>query len=64
MALHRAIAQGASALECESRFTWTLARLINQYANMRADEEHLRREQKAVRERAAILTNVLPRASV
>lgn len=47
-ALHRAVAQGAGALECESRFTWTLAQLIKQYADIRYDEERLGREQNAV----------------
>ena len=48
LALHQALAQGASALECESRFTWTLAQLIKQYADLGVSEQRPGREQKAV----------------
>jgi AraC-like DNA-binding protein len=48
LSLHRALAQGADALECESRFTWTLAQLIKHYADLRPGEQRIGREQKAV----------------
>ena len=48
LALHSALAQGAQSLECESRFTWTLAQLIKRYADLRFGEQRLGREQKAV----------------
>jgi len=46
--LHRALAQGASALECESRFIQTLAQIIKQYADIRYSELRPGHEQKAV----------------
>ena len=49
LALHKALAQGTSELECESRFTWTLAQLINRYADLRFGEQRLGKEQKAIR---------------
>lgn len=49
LALHKALSQGASLLECESRFTWTLAQLIKAYANTSSTERGLGQEQKAVR---------------
>jgi AraC-like DNA-binding protein len=49
LALHKALVQGADVLECEARFTWTLAQLIKQYADIRADEQRLGKEQKAIR---------------
>jgi len=48
--LHRALAEGASALECESRFTWTLAQLIKRYADVRFDEQRLGNEPRAVQQ--------------
>jgi len=48
LALHKALAQGASALECESRFTWTLVQLIKQHADIRYSEKPLGNEQKAI----------------
>ena len=48
LALHKALAQGASALECESCFTWTLAQLIKRYADLRFSEQRLGKEQKAI----------------
>lgn len=48
LTLHKALAQGASALECESYFTWTLAQLIKRYADLRFNEQPLGKEQKAV----------------
>lgn len=49
LALHTALTQDASPLECESRFTWTLAQLIKQYAHIRFTEQRLGQEQKAIR---------------
>jgi AraC-like DNA-binding protein len=46
--LHKALAQGASALECESRFTWTLAQLIQRHADLRFSEQRLGNEPKAI----------------
>ncbi len=48
LALHKALAQGASVLECESRFTWTLAQLIKRYADIHSNEQRLGKEQKAI----------------
>ena len=50
LALHKALAQGASALECESRFTWTLAQLIKRYADIRFNEQRLGQERRAVQQ--------------
>jgi AraC-like DNA-binding protein len=50
LALHRALAQETSPLECESRFTWTLAQLIQRYADIRFDEQPPGRERHAVRQ--------------
>lgn len=49
LALHKALVQGTDVLECEARFTWTLAQLIKRYADIRADEQRLGKEQKAIR---------------
>jgi AraC-like DNA-binding protein len=48
LALHKALARGATALECESRFSWTLAQLIKRYADLRFGEQRLGKEQKAI----------------
>ena len=50
LALHKALAQETSPLECESRFTWTLAQLIKRYADIRFDEQQLGQERKAVQQ--------------
>jgi AraC-like DNA-binding protein len=50
LALHTALAQGASALECESHFIWTLAQLIKRYADIRFNEQRLGKEQKAIQQ--------------
>jgi AraC-like DNA-binding protein len=55
LALHQALAQGASVLECESRFTWTLAQLIKQYADIRFNEQRLGKEQKAIQQARAYI---------
>ncbi len=49
LALHEALSENASALECESRFTWTLAQLIKQYADLHFNEQRLGKEHKADR---------------
>lgn len=48
-ALHAALTQGASALERESAFTWTLAQLIGRYGEARARQPALGDERDAVR---------------
>jgi len=48
LAAHKALAQGASALECESCFTWTLVQLIKRYADLRFNEQRPGKEQKAI----------------
>ena len=48
LTMHKALAQGASELECESHFTWTLVQLIKQYADLRFNEQRLGKEQKAI----------------
>lgn len=50
LALHKALAQETDPLECESRFTWTLAQLIKRYADIRVDEQKMGRERKAVQQ--------------
>ncbi len=48
LALHEALAQNASTLECESRFTWTLAQLIKHYADLHFNEQRLGKEKKPI----------------
>jgi AraC-like DNA-binding protein len=48
LALHKALTQETSTLECESLFTWTLARLIQCYADLGYSEARLGREQQAI----------------
>lgn len=48
LALHQALAHEASVLECESRFTSTMAQLIKRYADGHAGEQRLGKERKAV----------------
>jgi AraC-like DNA-binding protein len=50
LALHKALAQEASALECESRLTWTLAQLVKRYADIHPDEPRLGQERKAIQQ--------------
>jgi AraC-like DNA-binding protein len=50
LSLHRALIQGASPLECESRLTWTLTQLIKRYADVRFSEGRPGREHRAVRQ--------------
>jgi AraC-like DNA-binding protein len=46
--LHKAISQGASIFEYESRSIWTLAQLINQYADISFAEQRMGKEKEAV----------------
>jgi AraC-like DNA-binding protein len=48
--LHRALTRDAGALECESRFTWTLAQLVKRFADTHPDEPKLGTERKAIRQ--------------
>ena len=48
LSLHKAMYQGASPLECESRFIWTLAQLIKRYADISSTEQRLGKEKKAI----------------
>ena len=50
LSLHKAISQGASSLECESRVLWTLAQLIKRYADVKTTEYPLGTERKAVQQ--------------
>ena len=50
LALHKAISQGASTLECESRFLWTIAQLIKRYADIGSSEQPLGKEKKAIQQ--------------
>jgi AraC-like DNA-binding protein len=50
LALHKAISQGASTLECESRFLWTLAQLIKRYADTHPTEQPMGKERKAIQQ--------------
>jgi len=50
LSLHKAISQGASSLECESRVLWTLAQLIKRYADVNATEYPLGTERKAIQQ--------------
>ena len=48
--LYRALSGNASPLECESRFTWTLAQLIKGFADVGFNEQLPKCERKAVRQ--------------
>lgn len=50
LSLHKAMMQGASTLECDSRFIWTLARLIKRYGNISSTEQKLGYEKKAIQQ--------------
>jgi AraC-like DNA-binding protein len=55
LTLHKALAQGACAMECESLFTWTLAQLIKRYADLRFSEEPLGDEHNAIQRARAYM---------
>jgi AraC-like DNA-binding protein len=48
--LHRALIQGAGALEYESRFTWTLAQLVKRFGDQNPNEPKPGTERQAVRQ--------------
>lgn len=48
-ALHAALTDEASPLECESRFLWTLVQLVQQYGDRRSAEQPTGQEQAAIR---------------
>jgi AraC-like DNA-binding protein len=48
LAVHKAVTEGASVLECESRLIWALAQLIQRYAGISATGQQLGKEQKAI----------------
>lgn len=50
LSLHKALSQGASTLECESRFLWTLAQLIKRYAETASTEGALGKEKRAIQQ--------------
>jgi AraC-like DNA-binding protein len=47
--LHKAILDGASLLECESRIYWVMTQLIKRYADFGSSEGHLGKEKRAIR---------------
>ncbi len=49
-ALHRALTRDAGALECETRFAWTLAQLVKRFADRHPDEPKLGTERQAIRQ--------------
>ncbi len=48
LSLHKSIFEGASILESESRFIWTLAQLIKGFADVSSTEQKLGKEKKAI----------------
>jgi AraC-like DNA-binding protein len=50
LSLHKAISEEADPLECESRFLWFLARLLERYGNIRSSTERLGKEKEAIRQ--------------
>lgn len=50
LSLHKAISEGASTLESESRLLWTLTQLIKRYANIGATEQPLGKERKVIQQ--------------
>ncbi len=48
LALHRALVEGTTPLECDSRFTSTLAQLVRRYAEIRLSEPRLGKERQAI----------------
>lgn len=55
VALHRAMTGPASVLECESRFTWTLAELVKRYADLHVAEQALGRERTTIQRARAYI---------
>jgi AraC-like DNA-binding protein len=50
LSLHKAIAEGASKLECESRFVCILAQLVKRYADISSGERQWRNEKSAIQQ--------------
>jgi AraC-like DNA-binding protein len=50
LAAHKALVEGTSVLEGEACFIWTLAQLIQRYAELRVSEQRLGKEQKAIQQ--------------
>jgi AraC-like DNA-binding protein len=50
LSLHKAIDEGASILECESRFVSTLAQLIKRYADLSSTERQWSNEKGAIQQ--------------
>lgn len=50
LSLHKALLQGASSLECESRLLWTLAQLIKRYADISPTKQPVKKERKAIQQ--------------
>jgi AraC-like DNA-binding protein len=50
LSLHKAISQGASTLESESRLLWTLTQFIQRYANIGSTEQPLGKERKVIQQ--------------
>jgi len=50
LSLHKALSEGADALECESRFVWTLAGLIERYADISTTDEGQANEKMAIQQ--------------
>jgi AraC-like DNA-binding protein len=48
LALHKSLSKDADVLDSESRFIWTLAQLIKQYADISSTEQHLGNEKQAI----------------
>jgi len=55
LALHRVLVQGNCTLECESRFTETLAELIKRYADLHLCEQPIGVEHTAIRQARAYI---------
>ncbi|MFN8487725.1 MAG: AraC family transcriptional regulator [Caldilineaceae bacterium] len=53
--VHKALVEGASALEVESRFIWTLTQLIKHYADLCFSERRLSKEPKAIQQARQII---------
>ncbi len=50
LSLHKALMQRTDALESESRFIWTLAQLIRQYADISHTERQIGNEKRAIQQ--------------
>jgi AraC-like DNA-binding protein len=50
LSLRKALSQGASTLECESRTLWSLTQLIKRYADVSSTERPLGQEKKAIQQ--------------